>query len=68
MAAVLDAYVQHRYGSSIPYQLATEEFFQLASDHLTTNGVQNTFLETEGAHTWMVWRRYLNQLAPLLFR
>src|SRR5437016_2511444 len=36
---LLDAYVQHRYGSSIPYQLATEEFFQLASDHLTTNGV-----------------------------
>src|SRR5438105_764134 len=34
---LLDAYVQHRYGSSIPYQLATEEFFQLASDHLTTN-------------------------------
>ena len=20
-----------------------------------------------GAHTWIVWRRYLNQLAPLLF-
>jgi enterochelin esterase family protein len=24
--------------------------------------------ETPGAHTWMVWRRYLTELAPLLFR
>src|SRR5580765_2338850 len=38
-AIILDAYVQHRYGSSIPYHLATKEFFDLASNHLTTNGV-----------------------------
>ena len=38
-AIILDAYVQHRYGSSIPYQLATKEFFELASNHLETNGV-----------------------------
>jgi enterochelin esterase family protein len=24
--------------------------------------------ETSGAHTWMVWRRFLTELAPLLFR
>jgi enterochelin esterase family protein len=24
--------------------------------------------ETPGAHTWMVWRRYLTEVAPLLFR
>ena len=24
--------------------------------------------ETEGAHTWIVWRQYLNEFAPLLFR
>jgi hypothetical protein len=35
----MDAYVQNRYGSSIPYHLATKEFFALAADHLTTNGV-----------------------------
>jgi len=23
--------------------------------------------QTEGAHIWMVWRRYLNEFAPLLF-
>ncbi len=36
---VLDAYVQGRYGSSLPQHLATQEFFELARDHLTTNGV-----------------------------
>lgn len=38
-AIILDAYVHHRYGSSIPYHLATKEFFEMASAHLTTNGV-----------------------------
>ena len=36
---IMDAYVQGRYGSSIPPHLTTTEFFQLARDHLTTNGV-----------------------------
>ena len=36
---VLDAYVQGRYGSSIPQHLATKEFFELARDHLSTNGL-----------------------------
>jgi spermidine synthase len=36
---VLDAYTRHRYGSQIPHHLATKEFFELAREHLTTNGV-----------------------------
>ena len=36
---LLDAYVQSRYGGCIPQHLATQEFFQLARDHLSTNGV-----------------------------
>ena len=36
---VMDAYVQGRYGSSIPQHLATKEFFELARDHLSTNGL-----------------------------
>jgi enterochelin esterase family protein len=31
-------------------------------------GVKHTFRETGGAHTWQVWRRYLNEVAPLLFQ
>jgi spermidine synthase len=38
-AIFMDAYVQQRYGSSIPYHLATKEFFALAAERLTTNGV-----------------------------
>ena len=36
---VMDAYTSNRYGSFIPYHLATKEFFQIASDHLTRDGV-----------------------------
>jgi spermidine synthase len=36
---LVDAYVQSRYGSAIPYHLATKEFFQLAAGRLSTNGV-----------------------------
>jgi enterochelin esterase family protein len=38
------------------------------SETLTKAGVKHTFLETEGAHHWRVWRRYLRDVAPLLFR
>jgi enterochelin esterase-like enzyme len=31
-------------------------------------GIKHTFLETHGAHHWRVWRRYLRDLAPLLFK
>jgi enterochelin esterase-like enzyme len=35
---------------------------------LKSKGVQHTDIETSGMHTWMVWRRNLAELAPLLFR
>ncbi len=38
-AIIMDAYVQTRYGGSIPYHLATKEFFEIAARHLGTNGV-----------------------------
>jgi spermidine synthase len=36
---LMDAYSTTRYGSSLPPQLTTKEFFTMASEHLTTNGV-----------------------------
>jgi spermidine synthase len=36
---LMDAYSTTRYGSSLPRQLTTKEFFTIASQHLTTNGV-----------------------------
>ncbi len=38
----------------------TSEFFNSA-------GIKHTFKTTAGAHTWIVWRRYLNEVAPLLW-
>ena len=35
---------------------------------LKKHGFDVVFNETPGAHTWMVWRNYLNEFAPQLFR
>jgi enterochelin esterase-like enzyme len=37
------------------------------SEFLTQNKIKHIFHESGGAHTWMVWRRYLYETAPLLF-
>jgi enterochelin esterase family protein len=31
-------------------------------------GIKDTFHPSEGGHTWINWRRYLNAFAPMLFR
>jgi enterochelin esterase-like enzyme len=31
-------------------------------------GMSFVFKETEGRHEWTVWRQYLNEVAPLLFK
>src|SRR5882762_4764958 len=35
---------------------------------LASKSIHHVDIETPGAHTWMVWRRNLNDFAPLLFR
>jgi len=35
---------------------------------LESKGVKHTSSITEGAHEWPVWRRYLNEVVPLLFK
>lgn len=35
---------------------------------LKSKGVKHTWVESEGAHSWPVWRRYLADFASLLFR
>jgi enterochelin esterase family protein len=37
-------------------------------DWLNSKGVQHTYLETDGSHTWMVWRRNLSSFVQLLFQ
>ena len=36
-------------------------------DFLTANRIEHTFRTTAGEHTWIVWRQYLRQFAPLLW-
>jgi enterochelin esterase-like enzyme len=38
------------------------------SGFLEERRIAHTFRETSGAHTWMMWRRYMNEISPLLFR
>lgn len=38
------------------------------SAYLTEHGIKHTFRESGGAHTWINWRHYLNEVGPLLFR
>jgi enterochelin esterase-like enzyme len=35
---------------------------------LTAGGVNHVFRITDGRHEWVVWRHYLREVAPLLFR
>ena len=36
-------------------------------DYLTSAGIKHTFKTIPGAHTWIVWRKFLNEVAPQLF-
>jgi enterochelin esterase family protein len=35
---------------------------------LQAKGIKHTWHPTEGAHTWIVWRKYLAEVAPMLFQ
>ena len=37
------------------------------SQWLTDSAITHTFREIPGAHTWIVWRKFLDEMAPLLW-
>jgi len=41
---------------------------QALAASLKNAGINHTFRLTEGRHEWVIWRHYLNEVAPLLFR
>ena len=41
---------------------------QALAASLESAGINHTFRLTEGRHEWVVWRHYLHEVAPLLFR
>ena len=38
------------------------------SETLDRYGIRNEFHQSEGGHSWLNWRRYLNEFAPRLFQ
>ena len=44
------------------------QFNQNLADWLDAQGVRHTWVVTPGAHSWLVWRRNLATLVPLLFQ
>jgi enterochelin esterase-like enzyme len=40
----------------------------LLHEFLAQAGIEHTFREIPGAHTWIVWRQFLHELAPQLWR
>jgi enterochelin esterase family protein len=38
------------------------------SEFLTNHNFKHTFRESIGTHTWSVWRRYMQEISPLLFQ
>jgi enterochelin esterase family protein len=41
---------------------------ELLESILNKRDIRHVFVKTDGAHQWMVWRRYLAELLPLLFQ
>jgi enterochelin esterase-like enzyme len=41
---------------------------KVLSEMLTQYGIKNEYHESTGGHSWINWRRYLNEFAPRLFR
>jgi enterochelin esterase family protein len=50
----------------------TDDFLYDAAQNLVSKleeaGMEYTYRESSGGHTWSNWRIYLSELAPLLFR
>jgi spermidine synthase len=68
---LMDAYTTTRYGSSLPRQLTTKEFFTLASQHLSTNGVlaYNVIGQIQGFRATLIGAMYrtLTEVFPRVY-
>ena len=68
---LMDAYSTTKYGSSLPRQLVTKEFFTLASQHLSTNGVlaYNVIGQIQGFRATLIGAMYrtLSEVFPRVY-
>jgi enterochelin esterase family protein len=44
------------------------ESVKVSHENLTRAGITHQWVETAGGHVWPVWRKYLAEFAPLLFK
>jgi enterochelin esterase family protein len=47
---------------------APADFETRFAELLDARGIRHTYRATEGLHTYTVWRQYLGEFAPLLFK
>ncbi|GAA4409040.1 esterase family protein [Nibrella viscosa] len=54
------------------FQIGKDDFLMEANQKtlglLNKHNIKYQYKETEGGHTWINWRQYLNEFAPMLFR
>jgi enterochelin esterase-like enzyme len=56
------------FATGVDDNRVTPDSTRLTVEMLRKYGFDAKFKETPGAHTWTVWRKYLNEFAPLLFQ
>ncbi len=71
-AAFLDAGRTNRQARLISVSVGSTDFLVASTrnlvDVLKAAGIRHEFHESEGGHTWINWRHYLNDFAQQLFR
>ena len=71
-AAFLQAERTNRQAKLISVSVGSTDFLVASArnlvDVLKAAGIRHEFHESEGGHTWINWRHYLNDFAPRLFQ
>jgi enterochelin esterase family protein len=70
--AMTDAAAANKRAKLVWIAVGKDDFLLKNNEEFTAwlkeKGIRHTYKITDGAHTWRVWRRYLAELAPMLFR
>ena len=66
-ASEAEALARHAEEAAIAAADSAQDVEETAAA-LEEHGIEHTLHITEGAHSWDVWRAYLLELAPLLFK
>ena len=56
------------FASTSPLRREAAQVSALFHGHIVASSTDVITVETPGGHTWMVWRRNLAEVAPMLFQ